>query len=78
MRNAHPALRMGRVESCRHQGDLLWITRSMDGKQVTWLLNFGPHHVPLGPDHAGRTVIETFNGADRTALPPYAGLLLEG
>ncbi|MGB7408898.1 MAG: alpha-glucosidase [Pontixanthobacter sp.] len=78
LRNDRPALRLGRVERCEADGDLLRLTRGAGGEALTWLLNFGATNIPVADHTADQNIVTAINGGIADILPPFAGLLLEG
>ena len=78
LRNAHPALRHGRVASCRHEGQLLQLVREHEGERLTWLFNFGTGALDLDAALAGSRVLCALNGANVQELPAFGALLVEG
>ena len=77
VRKTHPALRVGTVDGCSHNGDFMSITRSEGAERLTWLFNFGEGTIAIAEHTAGKRIVDAFNGADAAALPPFAGVLLE-
>ena len=76
LRNAHPALHHGPVTRCEARGDVLILTRSFDGSDVTAFVNLGDASVELAEDEATGTVLAATNGAGARQLPPYAALVI--
>lgn len=77
LRKTHPALRVGTVDGCSHNGNFMSITRSEGAERLTWLFNFGEGTIAIAEHTAGKRIVDAFNGADAAALPPFAGVLLE-
>lgn len=76
LRNANPALRYGRVQRCKHEGDLLELTREADGQTITCLFNIGPNAIDAdGAD--GQTILFATGGSSPTKLGPYGAVLIE-
>ena len=75
LRKANPALHHGRVVECNHDGDLLELVREAGGQRLRCRFNLGSKPV-LCDDSEGRTLL-AINGAEPTALPPFAAIILE-
>ena len=75
LRKANPALHHGRVVECNHDGDLLELVREAGGQRLRCRFNFGSKPVKCD-DCEGRTLL-AINGAQPTALPPFAAIILE-
>ena len=74
LRNAHPALHHGMVESCRAEGDILDLMRSADGQRLRCLFNLAAAPRQIGA--TGR-VLARANGATPDTLPAFGALVLE-
>jgi alpha-glucosidase len=77
IRRAHPALRVGRVERCTHDGMLLSFVRAHGDRAVTCLFNMGQDAREIGGRPLGGTVLLALNGATGDVLPPYGVLIVE-
>ena len=73
LRKAHPALRLGIVEACVAQGDLLVLERRHGGERLVCVFNFGPVALPA-PAGLGE-VLFAVNGADTGQMPSYGALV---
>ncbi|WP_209348657.1 alpha-amylase family glycosyl hydrolase [Pontixanthobacter sp. CEM42] len=76
LRNATPALRHGSVQRCKHEGDLLEMTREAGGQKVRCLFNMGPHEVEADPDDS-RAILFATDGSSPSKLGPYGAVLIE-
>ena len=75
-RNAHPALRRGRMEIIRAEGDLLLFARELDGVRLLCMFNLGDTELPVPSDVRGATLLADTGGAGPERLPPYSGCVL--
>ena len=75
LRKANPAMHHGEVTECRHEGDLLILTREADGQTLQFRFNLGSETVALGDCH-GETLM-AINGASHSELPPHAAIVTE-
>ncbi|MEW4448967.1 alpha-amylase family glycosyl hydrolase [Qipengyuania sp. JC766] len=76
LRDAHPALRVGRVVECRADNAILRLTREADGERISAIFNLsGSPHEP-GTHYEG-TLLCAVNDASPQRLGPYAALLVQ-
>ncbi|MXO96232.1 DUF3459 domain-containing protein [Erythrobacter aquimaris] len=75
LRKANPALHHGRVVECIHDGDILELVREADGQRLRCRFNLSSKPAQCS-DCEGRTLL-AINGAQPTALPPFAAIILE-
>ena len=74
LRQAHPALRHGRVLECRPDGPLLRLVREADGERLVCLFNLSPETVALD-DYPSGDILCSVNQSSPGPLAPFAGLV---
>jgi alpha-glucosidase len=77
LRRAHAALRLGTLENCRAEGDLLSFERAASAERVRCLFNLSPKTLTLHPTLGGRELVSV-NGATAAHLPAYGAIFLAG
>ncbi|WP_260923713.1 alpha-amylase family glycosyl hydrolase [Novosphingobium sp. 9] len=79
LRKATPALRLGRIEHCVAEGDILRFERAWHengvARRVLCVFNLGS--AEQSPELPEGEVLFAVNGAHRRALPPYGAIYLE-
>ncbi|NNC53217.1 MAG: DUF3459 domain-containing protein [Erythrobacter sp.] len=75
LRKDNPALRHGAVTSCRHDGDLLVVTREANGQRVECRFNLG--RKTLATKDCQGEVLVAINGASQSELPAFAAIITE-
>ncbi|MBX7483397.1 alpha-amylase family glycosyl hydrolase [Qipengyuania qiaonensis] len=75
LRNAHAALRYGKVVDCHVEGDLLEFRREAAGQTIGCRFNLGAGTIALKP--ANGNILHAENGASADALPPFGTLIWE-
>lgn len=73
LRNAHPALRQGSLQSCTADGDFLTLIRKGEHETIECLFNLGPDPITI-PEEKGN-ILCAANGATNTRLPEFGALL---
>ena len=76
LRNCHPALRLGRVETCEANSALLLLDRVFEGERIRGLFNISDQEIVLSAEQGRGEVIIAVNAATGTRLPPFGALLL--
>lgn len=76
LRNANPALHHGRVLGCKHNRNLLEMTRTADGQTVRCLFNMGPTEVEAEAVPSQTPLFAT-DGSSPSKLGPYGAVLIE-
>ncbi|MGN3975025.1 alpha-amylase family glycosyl hydrolase [Tsuneonella sp. SYSU-LHT278] len=77
LRNRHPALRRGAVETCHATGDLLILDRNAGGARVRVIANFGKETIELTDEQTRGGVLAAINGASARALPAFGALVID-
>jgi alpha-glucosidase len=77
LRNRHRALRLGNVETCQADHDLLQLDRHFAGERIRCLFNLSNKPIALAPDLAEGGELFAVNGATTGQLPPYGALVLQ-
>jgi alpha-glucosidase len=77
LRSAQPALRLGALENCVADGDLLTFDRVVAGSRIRCLFNLSYASIDL-PEAIPGTPILSINGATSTQLPGYGALYVAG
>ena len=75
LRKGNPAMHHGVLRACRHEGDMLHMTRQADEQRLDFWFNLGTSPVALENCH-GR-VLMAINGANQRTLPAYAAIITE-
>ncbi len=74
LRRAEPALRLGRLEQLKAEGDLLTFDRLHDNRRLRLACNFGATELALPGE--GR-VLAAVNGGTAAGLPAFAAVIVE-
>ncbi|WP_439546594.1 alpha-amylase family glycosyl hydrolase [Sandarakinorhabdus sp.] len=74
LRHSCPALRLGSLENCQAEGDLLVFDRVLDDLRVRCLFNLGDQEMAFPTISDGDEIILSINNAARDRLPGYAAL----
>lgn len=77
LRKAHPALRLGRIAECRHDGDLLVLTREHGDETIDCFFNLGESQVALGGRAQDGQTLLAINGAGHEGLPAFGALIVK-
>lgn len=77
LRRASPALRLGSIENCQAQTDLLVLDRVFEGQRIRCLFNLGPEEVPFLDTSQDTKLIAAIGGASLERLPGYSALFWE-
>ncbi len=77
MRRDNPALRLGAVEHCQAEGNLLALDRVAEGQRIRCLFNLGSEEVPFSDNSQDTKLILSVNGATAEKLPGYSALFWE-
>ena len=75
LRKANPAMHHGSVIECRHEGDLLRMTREAEGQRLQFGFNLGSDTLVFEDCHGD--VLMAINGASHSELPPFSAIITE-
>lgn len=76
LRKGNPAIRHGSILRCKHDGNLLEMTREADGQTVRCLFNLGPEAIEASAANGGKLLFAT-DGSSPCKLAPYGAVLIE-
>ncbi|AKM11427.1 alpha-amylase family glycosyl hydrolase [Croceicoccus naphthovorans] len=77
LRRDFPALRLGAVENCQGDGNLLVLDRVFEAQRIRCLFNLGPDERPFSDTSEDTVLIAAVGGATRERLPAYSALFWE-
>ncbi|MBS7670153.1 alpha-amylase family glycosyl hydrolase [Croceicoccus gelatinilyticus] len=77
LRKHFPALRLGGIENCQFDSELLVLDRVYEAQRIRCLFNLGPNERPFSDTSEDTVLIASVGGATRDKLPGFSALFWE-
>ncbi len=77
LRKHFPALRLGGIENCQFDNELLVLDRVYEAQRIRCLFNLGPNERPFSDTSENTVLIASVGGATRDKLPGFSALFWE-
>jgi len=77
LRKRYPALRLGAIENCQVEGDILVLDRVYEAQRVRCLFNLGPADIPFSDTSDDTVLIAGVGGLSDDRMPGYSARFWE-